>query len=92
MLVVLDDVSGQYIDDDRGASYKVIVERVKHLVTVGLLGNTYYYGDDIDSSTLIPDHQIHRSCLGAGWGLCTRRTSTIEVLEATVIVAYDLNG
>ncbi len=82
---------GQYIDDDRGASYKVTVERVKHPVTAGLLGNTYYYGDDIDSSTLIPDTKSIVLAWAQVGGCAHDGRQPSKCRKQPVIVAYDLS-
>jgi hypothetical protein len=84
---------GLYIDDDRGASYKVSVERVNHPVTAELRGNSYYYGDDIDTSTLIPDSKATVLAWATAAGGCHssygRHSPKCE--KQPVIVAYDMN-
>lgn len=84
---------GLYIDDDRGSSYKVSIERVGHPVTAELRGNSYYYGDDIDTSKLIPDAKATVLAWATAAGGCHsfygRYPSKCE--KQPVIVAYDMN-
>lgn len=82
---------GQYIDDDRGASYKVRFERNRHPITESLSGNTYYYGDDIDSSTLIAG--ANATVLAwANVGCQKRHRMRVASCEKQpVIVAYEMN-
>lgn len=77
---------GTYIDDDRGASYKVRIERQEHPITANLSGNTYFYGDDIDSSTLIAD--ANATVLAWTQPGCHGRRTFCE--KQPVIVAYEL--
>jgi hypothetical protein len=85
---------GQYIDDDRGNSYKVTVERTNHPVTAELLGNAYYYGDDIDTSTLIPDAKATVLAWATAAGGCHHfnRHNPPKCEKQPVIVAYDMSN
>lgn len=82
---------GQYIDDDRGSSYKVRFERNDHPITASLSGNTYYYGDDIDSSTLIAD--ANATVLAWASVGCHKRDRMRAAAceKQPVIVAYEMN-
>lgn len=79
---------GKYIDDDRGASYVVRMERKSHPITASLSGNTYFYGDDIDSSTLIAD--ANATVLAWTQVGCHGRTRIPGCEKQPVIVAYEM--
>lgn len=85
------DYCGLHIDDDRGPSYSVTIERSNHPVIAGLRGNTYYYGDDIDSANFLPTTGAE-VLSWAQAGTCRHGSKRqAKCPKEPVVVAYDLS-
>lgn len=82
---------GRYISGNRGANYKVKIERTSHPIISSILGNTYYYGNDIDNSQLIADANATVLAWAQIAGCQHSATGNSNCEKQPVIVAYDMN-
>ncbi|HMA97555.1 MAG TPA: hypothetical protein VKP30_32950 [Polyangiaceae bacterium] len=82
---------GRYISGNRGASYKVKIASTSHPVTSSILGNSYYYGNDIDNSVLIADANATVLAWAQVGGCRRSAAGATNCDKQPVIVAYDMN-
>jgi len=83
-----DHYCGQYINDDRGASYEIKVEKVNHPVITGLSGNLFYYGNDIDNTTVVSDPNAKVLAWASVKTCRSAQSSSPSCPKQPVIVAY----
>lgn len=80
---------GLYINDDLGASYEIEIGKTDHPVVTGLTGDRFYYGNDIDASTVIDDPKATVLAWATAKTCRVGRQDSSQCPQQPVIVAYD---
>lgn len=83
-----DHYCGQYINDDRGASYEIKVQKANHPVISGLTDNGFYYGNDIDNTTVVSDPNAKVLAWASVKTCRSAQSASSSCPKQPVIVAY----